>query len=1190
MRRQVYTIACLAMAAAISCRQPARFELLLATYTGIDFENRLTENDTLNVLTFEYIYNGGGVGIGDFNNDGLSDVFLAGNMVSSRLYLNDGSLRFRDVTIASGITTRSWCTGVAVVDIDQDGWQDVYISTVHPDPKRSSPNLLFHNKGPDARGIPIFEEVAARAGLADHSYCTQAAFLDYDGDGDLDLYLLTNALENYTRNAPIGQRTDGGGKSVDKLYRNDGTPGALPRFTDVSAAAGILTEGWGLGIVVSDVNLDGRPDIYVANDFLSNDHLYTNNGDGTFTNTIAAALRHQEYNGMGADIGDINNDGLQDILVVDMMPEDNLRQKTMFSATGYDRFQQNIRMRYQPQYVRNVLQLNNGNGTYSDIGYLAGVYATDWSWSALLADLDNDSRQDMLITNGYRKDITNLDFTAYSKEASKFGTDAIRLQHALKAVEALEGVPKPDLLFHNEGGLRFANASQAWGMTQEAYGNGAAYADLDNDGDLDLVVNNINEKAFIYQNTSVDRDAAHHHYLRVRLKGPVANRDGVGARVTLYQHAQQQVREYAPQRGYQSTVEPYLHFGLGGATVVDTVHVWWPGGYEQVLTAVPANQVLTLDIQNAVPVKPLPDKKIVRLFREMSASLRLQYRHEEDNYIDFKATPTLPMQYSQAGPALAVGDVDGDGLDDVILCGAARRAARIFRQQRDGTFRPDSLPGKGNEDAGLLLFDADGDGDNDLYCVSGSTEFSAGHALYQDRFYRNEGGMLRADTTALPREASSGSCVVASDFDRDGDLDLFVGGRIVPRQYPSAPESFVLQNNGKGIFTNITGAVAPALKQAGMVTGALWTDFDNDGWTDLAVVGEWMPITFYRNDNGRALAPVFAEAPGWWNSITGGDFDHDGDTDYIAGNVGLNTLFRASAQEPVSVYAKDFDGSGSFDPLMSRYINGTEHLIHPRETLTDQIVRYKRKLTRYSLYGAATRADLLPAEELEGALVYQATTLTSSYIENLGGGRFGIRPLPVEAQTAPLNGLQATDINNDGHADLLGIGNCYAVDPLVGHYDAGIGLCLLGDGRGGFCAVSTTRSGFFVNRDAKSLALLAGINGTSHWLATANQDSLRVFTRTAAPTGWIMPASLDVAVEFAWPSGKRQRQELYHGSGYLSASTRQVPVPAGVTSVTLTNSQGVTRSVWRTPGITEVSQRRGRVPRAASGCGSAKGS
>lgn len=1144
------------------CRPQTRFELLPAAHTGIAFNNTLTESDTLNVLNFEYIYNGGGVGIGDFNNDGLSDVFMAGNMVSSRLYLNNGNLRFRDITAEAHTTTQLWCTGVAVVDVDQDGWMDIYVSTVNPDMKKSSPNLFFHNKGLDAQGIPVFEEVAARMGLADRSYCTQAAFFDYDSDGDLDAYLLTNALESYTRNSPIGQRTDGSGKSVDKLFRNDGLADGLPRFTDVSAEAGILAEGWGLGIVVNDINLDGRPDVYVANDFLSNDHLYINNGNGTFTNTIVTALRHQEYNGMGADIGDINNDGLCDILVVDMMPEDNLRQKTMFAGTGYDRFQKNIQMHYQPQYVRNVLQLNNGNGTFSDIGYMAGIYATDWSWSALIADLDNDGLQDIMITNGYRKDITDLDFVAYSKESSRFGTDAVRLKNAMKAVNALEGVKKQDLLYHNEGGLRFANASHAWGMTREAYGNGAAYADLDNDGDLDLVINNINDEAFVYQNHTTDPGTANNGYLRIALKGAPGNHTGIGARVTLHYDGIRQVRELTPQRGYQSSVEPFLHFGLGSTAVVDTVRIRWPDGREQLLTDVAANQQLTLHIKDAAPAAPVQAAPVPTLFTDAAAQAHLRYRHAEDEYIDFKATPTLPLKHSQAGPAMAVGDIDGDGLDDVILCGAARQAARIFKQQADGTFRSDSLPAKAHEDAGLLLFDADGDGDNDLYCASGSSEFTTKHNLYQDRFYRNDGGILKEDAMALPTETSSGSCVTASDFDNDGDLDLFVGGRVVPRRYPEAPESFVLQNNGKGVFTDITDALAPALKHAGMITGALWTDFDNDGWTDLALTGEWMPVTFYRNVKGRTFVQQYAEGPGWWNSITGGDFDKDGDTDYICGNVGLNALFQASPQEPVYVYAKDFDNSGSFDPLLSRYVEGKEYLTHPRETLTDQIVGYRRKLTRYSTYGKATRADLLPPAQLEGALIYKATTLASSYIENLGHGRFAMRPLPIEAQTAPLNGIQAADVNGDGNLDLLGIGNNYATDPLAGQYDAGIGVCLLGNGAGAFRALSTARSGFFVNTDAKSLVLLESARHAPLWLATANQDSLRVFAQRATEQSWIRPEPLDVFAVFGFSSGRKQRHELYHGAGYLSAATRKFPVPAGATAIWITNSHGVSREVW----------------------------
>ncbi len=732
----------------------------------------------------------------------------------------------------------------------------------------------------------------------------------------------------------------------------------------------------------------------------------------------------------------------------------------------------------------------------------------------------------------------------------------------MKAVNELEGVKKPDLLFHNNGGLRFTNASQAWGMTQEAYGNGAAYADLDNDGDLDLVINNINDKAFIYQNHTVETGHDDAHYLRIALQGAEGNRNGIGARITLHYKNGQQVREYTPQRGYQSTVEPCLHFGLGKVAVVDTLRVQWPGGREQVLTNVSANRLLTLREHDAMPAAATPETRQATVFNEVSAQTGLQYRHSEDEYIDFKATPTLPLKHSQSGPAVAIGDINNDGIDDVILCGAARRAARIFIQKTDGTFTTDSLPAKGHEDAGLLLFDADGDGDNDLYCASGSSEFTTEHAFYQDRFYRNTGGKLIPDATALPAETSSGSCVTACDFDNDGDLDLFVGGRIVPRRYPEAPESLVLQNNGRGIFTNITETLAPALRHAGLVTAALWTDFDRDGWTDLAIAGEWMPVTFYKNIKGHTFTNVYAEAPGWWNSITGADFDSDGDTDYICGNVGLNSLFQASEQEPVYVYGKDFDNSGSFDPLLSRYVQGKEYLAHPRETLTDQIVSFKRKLTRYSIYGKATRAELLPPQQLEGALVRKATQLASVYIENKGNGHFATSALPIEAQTAPLNGIQVTDINGDGHLDLLGIGNNYAAEPLAGRYDAGIGICLLGNGGGSFKAMPVTQSGFFVNTDAKSLVQLQRADNTPLWLATANQDSLRVFKQHTAQLPWITPGPLDVFAMLEYTSGKRQRLELYYGSGYLSASTRRFTVPSGVQTVWITNSRGVAREVW----------------------------
>lgn len=1158
--------------------QPTRFELLPSGTTGITFNNLLTESDTLNILSFEYMYNGGGVGVGDFNNDGLTDIFFAGNMVTSKLYLNKGNFRFDDITEHSKVTTKYWCTGISVIDIDQDGWMDIYVCTVNPHDDKSSPNLLFHNQGVDSDGVPVFEEVAAAVGLADRSYSTQAAFLDYDLDGDLDMYLLTNALENYTRNSPIGQRADGTGKSVDKLFRNNGPAKGLPHFEDISAAAGIRTEGWGLGIVVNDINRDGKPDVYVANDFLSNDHIYINKGDGTFGNE-KERMKHTEYNGMGADIGDINNDGLNDILVVDMFPEDNLRQKTMFSGIGYDRFQKNIEMKYQPQYVRNVLQLNNGNGTYSDIGYLSGLYATDWSWSGLIADVDNDGWQDVLITNGYRKDITNLDFVTYSKESSLFGTDATRLKKTLDAVNKIEGVKKPDLIFKNNGDLRFTNKSKEWGLTQEAYGNGAAYADLDNDGDLDMVINNINDEASVYKNNARELDPGKSNYLRIALKGPAGNRSGLGAQIEIRQGNKKQYREFQTQRGFQSSVEPFVHFGLDSLTQLDELAIRWPDGHRQTLKNVKANQVLTLAYTDAVKFEEadsvdyfralsLEEMPSLALFDNVTAATGLSYKHEEDEYIDYKATATLPQKYSQAGPGLTIGDVNQDGLDDVLLCGAARRGTTIFVQQKNGTFKKDSLGAKPQEDMSMLLFDADADNDLDLYCVSGSSEFGVSPEAYQDRFYRNNGKKLVEDTTALPKENASGSTVVASDFDKDGDLDLFVGGRIVPGHYPEAPQSFLLQNDGKGNFTDITKSIAPLLEHVGMITGALWTDFDNDGWTDLAIVGEWMPVSFYKNNQGKTFSKTFEEAPGWWTSITGSDMDNDGDIDYICGNLGLNSLYQASPQEPVSIYAKDFDGNGSFDPLVTRYVQGKEYLTHPRETLTDQIVSLKRKLVRYAIYGGASIQDILTPEQLQGALVYRATTLSSSYAENLGGGKFKLKALPVEAQFAPLNGVQIADLNGDHHPDILGIGNSYAADPLSGYYDAGTGVCLLGDGKGNFHALPTWKSNFAVDTDAKSLGLLRRANNQPLYIATANRDSLQVWEQSSSDyprvLQWITPGRTDAQAELIWAGGKVEKSELYYGSGYLSQSTRAIPIFSGVQEVWLKDSAGNRRKVWGT--------------------------
>ena len=1121
------------------------FQLIPSSKTNVTFNNLLTETDSFNVLTFEYIYNGGGVGVGDLNNDSLPDLFFAGNMVSSKLYLNRGNFEFEDATEKSKVGTNLWCTGVAMVDINQDGLLDVYVSTIQPFTNRPNvPNLLFLNKGVDANGVPTFEEVASSVGVADLSYSTQAAFLDYDLDGDLDMYLLTNALENFNRNQAIGQRNDGTAKSTDRFYRNDGVVDGLPRFTDVSREAGIQLEGWGLGIVVNDLNDDGYPDVYVANDFISNDHLLINTKTGAFVNDITRMMKHQEQNGMGADIADVNNDGFNDVIALDMMPDDNLRQKTMFSTIGYDRFMLFRNKGYQDQYIRNVLQLNNGNQTFSDIGYLAGIYATDWSWSTLIADFDNDGYRDVFVGNGYRKDITDQDFITYSRESAMFGTDKTRLANAVQAVEALPGVRKPNYLFRNNGDLTFTDQAATWGLDQPSYSNGAAYVDLDNDGDLDLVTNNINDEAFIYKNTLLDEKPAENNFLRLRLVGQPGNLQGYGAKIWVYQNGKLRYAEHQTQRGYKSTVEDAEHFGLGSESDnIDSIRVTWVGGKTQLLRDIPVNQVLVVHEKDADGEK-FVKAPIEALLTDVHNDLNIRYRDIEKDFIDFQAGQLLlPHKHSQGGPGITVGDIDGDGLEDFIVGGSAARSAKIFRQQKNGSFKTDSLSTKSAEDMGLLLFDADGDNDLDLYAVSGSSEFEKESAHYQDRFYRNMGGgRLELDESALPKINSSGSCVIANDFDKDGDLDLFIGGRIVPLRYPETPESYLLVNDGKGNFENQTGKFASELDRVGMVSSALWTDVNNDGWVDLAIVGEWMPITFFINENGKTFRRVqLPETSGWWNSIAGGDFDNDGDIDYVAGNLGLNSVYRASVEEPVCVYAKDFDDNGSMDAIMCRYIQGKEHPVHPRETLTGQISKLRGVAQRYADYGRMGINDLFPESMLDDALILKSSLMASVYIENKGSENFVVKQLPVEAQFSPVYGITITDVNDDGNLDILSVGNSYASETLHGFYDAGIGNYLEGDGSGNFRSATINESGFFVDGDAKALAQLTLSNGDQLFVVTQNRDSIKAFRRSGTLLSKnkvsVSPFANSAILELT--NGKKRKHEFYHGSGYLSSSSRQ---------------------------------------------------
>ncbi|QHT69860.1 VCBS repeat-containing protein [Rhodocytophaga rosea] len=1142
------------------------FELVPASETGITFANTITTSDSMNALNFDYIYNGGGVAVGDVNNDSLPDIYFTGNMVSGKLYLNKGNFQFEDITEKAGVSTTKWTTGVAMVDINTDGLLDLYVCVAGKDSTQSA-NLLFVSNGNGT-----FTEKAKEYGLADTGYSTQAAFFDYDNDGDLDMYLLTNAYENFNRNITRPKFTKGEGKSTDRLYRNNGDH----TFTNVSKEAGILVEGYGLGVAVSDINQDGWPDVYVANDFLTNDLLWINNQNGTFTESAARYMKHQSHNGMGTDVADYNNDGLVDIVVLDMLPEDNLRQKTMFPAPNYDRFEQTLQYGYIPQYIRNTLQLNNGNGTFSEIGQLAGIHNTDWSWSALFADYDNDGLKDLLITNGYRKDVTNMDFITYSRENSMFGTDETNKKRMAGELDKLAGANVHNYIFRNKGDLTFEDKSLTWGMSEPGYSNGAAYADLDQDGDLDLVVNNIDQKASIYRNNA-DKVLTH-TYLQIELIGTDLNKHGIGTKIELVSGGKKQFQEQTLYRGYKSTVDPLIHFGLGSITKVDTLTVTWPDGKLQQLYNVAAKQRLVIDYkQSKVPESVQVPAHIPSqtLFTNISGRNGLVYKHQESDYVDFKIQPLLPHKFSQNGPGIAVGDADGNGLDDVYVGGAAGKSGVLFFQSSSGTFESHEVAKQREEDMGSLFFDADKDGDLDLYVASGGSEFEENSAYYQDRLYVNDGkGNFTHQSAALPEMRTSGSCVTAADYDQDGDLDLFVGGRIVPGKYPMPARSYILQNNG-GKFTDITAQLCQELQKPGLVTAALWTDFNNDNQIDLIVTGEWMPVSFFENKNGRLTNVTnnagTAQATGWWNSLTSGDFDQDGDMDYVAGNLGLNTKYKASEKEPVCVYAKDYDQNGSIDPILCYYIMGENHPTHPRDALIDQINGMRGRFPRYEQYGKATLDKVLTKQELEGALVVRSEYFQSAYIENQGNGKFVMRPLPIQAQVAPVFGMLSRDFDGDGQLDVLLTGNSYAAEVQTGQYDASVGLLLKGDGKGDFSPVPVTKSGFFVNKDAKGIAELMDSKGNPLVLVACNADSLESFTYKSTTESIKLLPSDQYAI-LTHKNGKKSKQEFYYGSAYLSQSARVLKLSEDIIAATIYESNGKSRVVTIKAGLAVIRQ------------------
>jgi enediyne biosynthesis protein E4 len=1154
-----FILVCFSVALA-ACRESGSeklFRKIDPEESGVRFANNLQYYDSLTVLEFEYMFNGGGVSLIDVNNDGLQDILMGGNMVPTRLYLNKGALRFEDITGKAGIKTKGWCYGISVVDINQDGFYDFYVCKAG---NRRTPPSEMRNEFYINNGNNTFTEAAGKMGLDEDGYDIHSAFLDYDGDGDLDMYLLRNAFVNYNRNNSRPKELSGKAASTDKLFRNNGNG----TFTNVSAEAGIVIEGFGLGVNVCDLNEDNWPDIYVSNDFLTNDLVWINNRNGTFTNKAADYLRHQTYNAMGNDVADFNNDGLPDIVVVDMLPPDNKRWKLTMAGNTYDEFQQNIAHKYEPQYVRNTLQLNNGNGTFSEIGRLAGIEATEWSWAPLFADFDNDGWKDLFISNGYRQDVTNLDFIMYGKKALFMGTAEANRKERLDELNRLPGINVHDYIFKNEGNLTFKDMSAEWGMTEPGFSNGAVYGDLDNDGDLDIVVNNLDQPSVIYENRS-NKLKTDRSYLRVKFDGPAGNRHGLGARVWIWQKGAMQYNFFSPFRGYLSSVEQLLHFGVGNG-VVDSLKVLWPGGKQQMLYNIPAGKIVSLKISDA-EVAPEIETKTAPGFFEQLDKTGVSYVHEEDEFVDFKVQPILPHMHSRQGPANAVADVNLDGLEDFYIGAATGGRARIFIQQKDNSFSQEVFPDSNLADnMGALFFDADNDGDADLYVASGGSSGSKKEdARYAHKFYVNNGkGKFARLQKGMPDVVTPASSVIGSDYDRDGDIDLFVCGRVSPGEYPYPSRSYLLRNdsrNNECAFTDATSSVAPQLVSPGMVTSALWTDFNNDGWADLIIAGEFMPIRFFQNSKGRLEEITeltgIQHSSGWWNSITGADFDKDGDIDYVAGNLGLNGPYEASAEYPVCVYASDFDKNGRMDPVLCHYLNKKEYTVHARDDMVKQMTSMRGRFRTYEKYASVTFREGFREDELEGAFVLKAERFENSYIENLGAGKFKLHSLPNEAQFAPIYGMLTGDFNNDGNIDVLGVGNSFSTEVQTGRYDARGSILLFGDGKGGFAALA---GGLSDNGDNKSLSGVRLSSGDVAFLVGSNSGDLKVFKQTQASLlfTFLPGETYFIATD---NKGKQYRQEFYYGHSYLSQNGRTIFLPSGTEYVTVYSNSGQKRIV-----------------------------
>ena len=1073
------------------------FKNLSSKKTGITFENTLTESESFNYFLYPYIYMGGGVSADDFNNDGLTDIYFVGNMVQDRLYLNRGNFNFEDVTeISNTGGGNRWKLGSTTCDINNDGLPDIYVCVSGLSGNHE--NLLFINQGINNNGIPIFKEDAAKYGINDPGMSTQATFFDYDNDGDMDLYVANYPITSFKAMPYVYKQIMRNVKWIDSghLYRNDGDS----TFTDVTKESGLLAFGLTLSATVSDFNLDGYKDIYISNDFTCPDYFFFNNGDGTFTDRAGEVLGQTSFYGMGADIADYNNDGLPDIMQIDMAPEDNKRAKMNMSSMPPDEFEDMVKEGLHYQYRYSTLNLNRGilkNGLpfFTNAAWIAGVTSTDWSWAALFADFDLDGWKDLYITNGSRRDMNNADYFNKIGKTDYFskGSDKHKL---LEQAINMPGKALPNYIFRNNGDLTFTRYNKLWNITEPSFSNGVAYADLDNDGDPDLIVNNIDQQALIYRNNAVETESG--NYLKIKFEGPSKNKAGIGSVVTVWHNGKKQMSELTLTRGYLSSLEPILYFGAGKDLLIDSLKVCWSDGKIQLLTNITSNQCLTLHEADA---KIIQEKKETKdqLFKEITGNVQFGFKHKENFFDDYQKQVLLPYKLSQLGPAIAVGDVDKDGLDDFFVGNASESSGKLFIQKMDGTFRIQDGPWQQDsiyDDAGSLFFDADNDGDPDLFVASGGNEFPEGSENYNSRLYINDSEGYFTKSNDFPPVKTSGSCVKAIDFDNDGDLDLFVGGRQVPGKYPYPARSYILENRtgNDGVkFTDATKDVAPELFNAGMVTSAFCSDLDNDQWTDLVIAGEWMPVCIYKNVAGKFKKSTVEGSKGWWFSISGADFDKDGDMDLAAGNLGLNCRYKASRDKTFDIYCADFDKNGNWDIVLSYYQGNKQFPLRGRECFVRQNPGIDFKFPTYEKFGEATVSDIYTQKALDESLHLQAETFASCYFENDGKGNFKMHNFPNEAQLSSINDMIIDDFNKDGNLDILSAGNLFNMEIVTPRNDGSIGVYMEGDGKGGFKTKPAGETGFFAPYDVKSLALIKLKSGDKLVLVGNNNEKLQIF-------------------------------------------------------------------------------------------------